>query len=170
MNSNHTVVDSVQIPAMETGHSQVQFIGTPEMIGSNSMAVILGTVPGPGMVHLHSHADPECFYILDGEMEVYQESSGKDKWTQLKKGYFAAIHGNVKHAWRNTSSCPCVALIFTGGDVHAFLRGVCELIQAHVGEEGLSPDAITKIQELAVAHHAWIGSLEENAAIGLKLT
>jgi len=68
---------------------------------------MLGTVPGPEMVRLHSHADPECIYILDGEMEVYQESSGKGRWTQVKKGYFAAIHGNVKHAWRNTSSCPC---------------------------------------------------------------
>jgi uncharacterized cupin superfamily protein len=132
------------------------------------MSVMLGSVPPQGMVYLHSHAEPESFYILDGEMEVYQETESKAEWTRVKKGYFVAIRSDVKHAWRNTSSSLCSVIILTGADVYAFLRELCELTQSNTDETASSSRILAKIQELAAAHHFWISSPEENAAIGLK--
>jgi quercetin dioxygenase-like cupin family protein len=169
MTEDHTVIDTETVPAMETGHSAVRFIGTPEMIGSDSMSVMLGTVPPQGMVYLHSHAEPESFYILDGEMEVYQETVNKAEWTRVRKGHFVAIRSNVKHAWRNSSSNLCAVLILTGGDVYTFLRELCELTQSNTAEKASSPKVLAKIQELAAAHHVWIGSSEENSNIGLRV-
>ena len=49
----------------------LQFLSTPEQI-SDQISVMHGTVPSGVVIPLHSHADPEIFYVLDGSLEVFQ--------------------------------------------------------------------------------------------------
>jgi quercetin dioxygenase-like cupin family protein len=101
--SQHALINTAEIPTVDTGHSQIRFLASPDVTGTKSLAFLQGTVLPGGSVHLHSHADPKCFYVLEGEMEAYQELEGSGAWLRVQKGEFAAIHSNAKHAWRNNS-------------------------------------------------------------------
>ena len=126
----HTVLKVSSLPNFSMGHSQLQFIASPESTGLSSMALIRGKLLAGGHVPLHSLRDPECFYVLAGAMEVYEDRQGSSEWTLVQEGGFAVTHGSVKHAWRNQSSEPCVCLIVTGSDVFAFFRGACDMLEA----------------------------------------
>jgi quercetin dioxygenase-like cupin family protein len=154
---------------MSTGHSQLQFLASPEVTGSNSIAIIQGIVQAGDNVPLHSHADPECFYVLDGEMEIYQDRNGSHEWTLVKKGSLAITHSNVKHAWQNQSSGPCVCLVITGADVFKFLHDFSEMQQFAMREGNSRQELMPKILKLAAETRGWIATLQENEAIGLKL-
>src|SRR5579862_5900463 len=49
----------------------LQFLSTPEQI-NDQIGVMRGTVPPGVVIPLHSHADPEIFYVLNGSLEVFQ--------------------------------------------------------------------------------------------------
>ena len=49
----------------------LQFLSTPEQI-NDQISVMRGTVPSGVVIPLHSHADPEIFYALNGSLEVFQ--------------------------------------------------------------------------------------------------
>ena len=168
MKPQDVVVDTNAVTMQETGHSGIHFLASPELTGSRSLAFLRGTVEGGGNIHLHAHADTECFYILEGEMEMYQDLGGKGAWQKVRQGELALIGSNVKHARRNTSSLPCVCLIITGGDVFRYLLEVIEYRKDAL-QQGTPPRAmLKKIKDLATETHGWFATPEENAAIGLK--
>src|SRR4051794_13643023 len=49
----------------------LQFLSTPEQI-NDEISVMHGTMPTGVVVPLHSYADPDIFYVLDGSLEVFQ--------------------------------------------------------------------------------------------------
>jgi quercetin dioxygenase-like cupin family protein len=49
----------------------IQFLSAPEQI-NDQISVMRGTVPEGVVIPLHSHADPEIFYVLNGSLEVFQ--------------------------------------------------------------------------------------------------
>jgi quercetin dioxygenase-like cupin family protein len=50
----------------------LQFLSTPEQI-NDQISVMRGTVPSGVVIPLHSYADPEIFYVLNGSLEVLAE-------------------------------------------------------------------------------------------------
>src|ERR1700738_2206168 len=81
----------------------LQFLSTPEQI-DDQISVMRGTVPSGVVIPLHSHADPEIFYVLNGSLEVFQADGPSAGWQTVKAGEFVSIPGNVRDALRNT--CP----------------------------------------------------------------
>jgi quercetin dioxygenase-like cupin family protein len=49
----------------------LQFLSTPEQI-NDQISVMRGTLLSGVQIPLHSHADPEIFYVLNGSIEVFQ--------------------------------------------------------------------------------------------------
>ena len=68
-----------------------------------SYFLLKGTIP-PGInVPLHSHGDPESFYVLSGEAQVLAQTEVRLEWKTVRRGDFLHIPPGTKHAWRNRS-------------------------------------------------------------------
>ena len=83
----------------------LEFLASPEQV-DGEISLIHGTLPPQTVVPLHSHSDPEVFYVLEGQLEVY----GATGWRTAKTGGTVAIPGNARHALRNPSSEPAITL------------------------------------------------------------
>jgi quercetin dioxygenase-like cupin family protein len=69
----------------------------------------MAEMPAGVIVPLHSHQDRETFFILSGEIKLYDGTS----WRILKQSDFVDVLGNTKHAWRNTSKSSASLLVVT---------------------------------------------------------
>src|ERR1700735_5804076 len=79
----------------------LQFLSTPEQI-NDQISVMRGTVPSGVVIPLHSHADPEIFYVLNGSIEIFQAGGQSAGWQIVTAGEVVSIPGNVRHALPNT--------------------------------------------------------------------
>src|SRR5271156_4851496 len=86
----------------------LQFLSTPEQI-NDQISVMRGTVPSGVVIPLHSHADPEMLYVLNGSIEVFQAEGPSAGWQTITAEEVVSIPGNVRHALRNTSPSPITA-------------------------------------------------------------
>jgi quercetin dioxygenase-like cupin family protein len=80
--------------------------------------VMRGTLPAGGVVPLHSHADPETFYVIEGEADC---CSG-DRWTRLGAGDVAHIPPDERHAWRTSTGA--VMLVVSTATMGRFFREI----------------------------------------------
>ena len=74
----------------------LQFLSTPEQI-NDQISVMRGTVLPGVVIPLHSHADPEIFYVLIGSLEVFQAEDPCAGWQTVNAGEVVSIPGNVRH-------------------------------------------------------------------------
>ncbi len=125
-----------------------------------------GTLPHGVAVPLHSHAEAESFYMLGGTLDVYQDDGKSSGWSQAGLGDLVVIRGSVKHAWRNSSLEPAVAVVFTGGKVCGFLQEIVRPWDP-VQPPPPSPEYLDHLVRASRKYDYWLATLEENAAIGL---
>jgi quercetin dioxygenase-like cupin family protein len=111
--------------------------------------VMRGTIPAGGVVPLHSHADPETFYVVEGAAERYRDEG----WAPVGARDVAHIPGDEKHAWRTLTGA--VMLIVSTATIGRFFREVAR-----------SPDEFLAI---SARYGYWNATPEENAAIGLTV-
>jgi quercetin dioxygenase-like cupin family protein len=126
--------------------------------------VLLDTVIRPGeSVPLHSHADPECFCVIDGTLELYRDGRA---WTALQAEQAAYVAPNVRHAIRNGGNVPAHILMVTTTHMAGFFAAIGS---PAAGNRSHAADAV----EVAAFHRRvaeygyWFASPEENEAIGL---
>jgi uncharacterized RmlC-like cupin family protein len=118
---------------------------------------------------LHSHTDAESFYVLSGEAEVLVQTTGGLEWQKLRPGDFIHIPVGAKHAWRNRSSKPMSALVSCTAKLGRALQEMGQLMS----EGGMHIPSQARIQHLVETmerYGYWVGSREENAAVGIELT
>jgi len=140
----------------------LEFLASPEQV-DGEISLIRGTLPQQTVVPLHSHSDPEIFYVLEGQLEVY-EATG---WRTAETGSTVGIPGNARHALRNASSKPVTTLTVTKAELYKFFR---ELAKPFDPAQPFAPPTPSEMQQAfdaAGRHHYWIASPAENAAIGL---
>jgi len=145
----------------------IEFLASPDEIGSE-ICLIRGTLPPGVVVPLHSHPDPEVFYVLEGSVEAFQSEDNIDRWTTDGVGAVVAIPGNVKHAWRNALSLPANMVIVTTAKLFEFF---CEITKPFDPDKPAALPSLQATHELsktAARYGFWIASPEENTAIGLN--
>jgi quercetin dioxygenase-like cupin family protein len=132
----------------------VQFL-TPPAGADEAPCVMRGTIPGSGFVPLHSHADPETFLAISGELEGLTYEDGRPAWVGVRPGAVFHVPGGAKHAWRNPSDQPAVMTVVATAKLGRFFR-----------ELASEPERFAAISE---RYGYWNATPEENAAIGLEL-
>ena len=145
-----------------------EFLVPPDEV-KHDVCLIRGTVPPGAAVPLHSHADVEIFYVLEGAVQAFQSRNGSPRWTTVSAGDTVTIPGNTKHALRNSSPLPCTMVVVTTSKLYEFFQEVTKPFDPN---QSATPPTPTEIQEFfrVVARYGyWMGSLEENAAIGLNV-
>ena len=124
--------------------------------------VIKGTLRPGASIFLHSHSDPESFYVLSGDAEVLTETPDGFAWRQVGQGDFADIPADMKHAWRNPHTVALEVVVSTTPRLGGFLRELGALIR----NEGIRPESIRNLEE---RYGYWSGTPEENARVGITI-
>ena len=146
----------------------LQFLSTPEQI-NDQISVMHGTVPSGAVIPLHSHADPEIFYVLNGSLEVFQSEDPSEGWNTVTAGEVVSIPGNVRHALRNTSSSPATLITVSKQELYRFFRELARPFDPSRPPAPPTPDEIQQLFSVAEKYEYWLASRDENAAIGIYL-
>jgi quercetin dioxygenase-like cupin family protein len=128
-----------------------------------SYFVLKGTLPPDVNVPLHSHGDPESFYVLSGEGQVLAQTEGRLEWKTVGRGDFVHISPGTKHAWRNRSMDAFEVVMTVTPKLGRFLLEFGEIATAECGAQ-----LVRKLRDLDERYGYWSGSPEENAAVGIE--
>jgi mannose-6-phosphate isomerase-like protein (cupin superfamily) len=137
---------------------------TVEILASGQCCTILGTVPPGVCVPLHAHDDFEDFFVVSGVVQVLVGRAGGFEWVEARPGDFIHIPGGTRHAFRNTSGEPVVQLITTTPTLGRFFREVGRPVGSALPA---SPEELRQFAETSARYGHWLGSPEENAAVGI---
>jgi len=129
-----------------------------------SYCVMKGVLPPGVSVPLHSHGDPESFYVVSGEAQVLAQTNKGLEWRTVRKGDFVHIPGGTKHAWRNLSNVPSEVVLTLTPKLGRFLLELGAFARTEGGSRFLE-----QVHDLEEGYGYWSGSPEENAAVGIEL-
>ena len=146
----------------------LQFLSTPDQI-NDQISVMRGTVPSGVVIPLHSHADPEIFYVLNGSLEVFEAEGPAAGWQTVNAGEVVSIPGNVGHALRNTSHSPITSLTVSKLELYSFFRELARPFDPNRPPAPPTPDEMQQLFSVAEKYEYWLASPDENAAIGISL-
>lgn len=132
--------------------------------------VFFRTSLAPGkLVPLHSHIDPECFYILDGELDVFIADEAP-KWHAVATGKSLLLPDGVKHAVRNTGMKRADVILATNNRFARFVSEAGRMVATGAPSAPPSPDDIQRMLRASAAFGYWNASPDESAAVtGAKL-
>jgi quercetin dioxygenase-like cupin family protein len=152
------LVDLRSLEAIDVLGPTIQYVTPPE--GPDSAPCIMrGTIPPGGAVPLHSHADPETFIVISGDVEGLVVAPEGPGWIRIGPRDVFHVPGGVKHAWRNPSGEPAVMFIVSTAGIGRFFL--------EVG----GPDATLERFVLTAQRYGhWMGTPEENQEVGLDLS
>jgi quercetin dioxygenase-like cupin family protein len=129
---------------------------------------LMRAVIAPGIaIPLHSHADPEVLFMLEGELEFLQYEGDSTRWLTARSGDLICIPGGVKHALRNSSSAPAILLLATTPNIYGFFLELGKPFHPDQPAGPSTPEDIQRLLTLAAKYNYWVASPQENAAIGL---
>jgi quercetin dioxygenase-like cupin family protein len=146
----------------------LQFLSTPEQI-NDQISVMRGTNPSGVVIPLHSHADPEIFYVLNGSLEIFQAEGPSEGWQTVNAGEVVSIPGNVRHALRNTSPSPITSIIVSKQELYSFFRELARPFDPNKPPARPTQEEMQQLFSLAEKYEYWLASPDENAAIGISL-
>jgi quercetin dioxygenase-like cupin family protein len=168
MSAQTRLVTSSSEPWFDVFGPLQQYLVAPADV-SGAFALIRVIVPPSVAIPLHSHVDPEAFFVLEGAMEVLRYQDGVSRWLPAGVGDLVCVPGCIRHAIRNSSTSRAVILIAATPKIYECFQ---ELGKPYDAGQPVGPPTEADMQRLlalASKYDYWIGSPQENEAIGLKL-
>jgi quercetin dioxygenase-like cupin family protein len=162
------LINSKNEPTFNLLGPLVQFVVDPAD-ASGAFGLIQGVVAPGVTIPLHSHADPEVIFVLDGALEFLQHNGKAGRWLTARRGETISIPGNAKHALRNNSAESTSLLLVTTPNIYGFFRAVANPFNPSSKSAPPTPADMERLMALAAKHNYWLASPEENATIGLNL-
>lgn len=146
----------------------LEFLVTTPAQTSGAFAVIRGIVPPGIAIPLHSHADPEVLFVLEGELNVLMDDGDSSCWLAATPSETICIPGGTKHALRDASAGPAVIQLTTTINIYGFFRELGKPFDPGKPPAPSTPEDMQRLRTLAAKHNYWMASPQENAAIGLS--
>jgi mannose-6-phosphate isomerase-like protein (cupin superfamily) len=153
--SHSYLVDQRTAETQDVLGVDVQYL-TPVDVDADAPCLMRGSIPPHGLVPLHSHADPETFVAISGEMQGLVDG----EWVPVRPGDVFHVPGGVKHAWRNDGDEPALSLLVTTARIAKFFHEVVD---------GPPSEIVERFQAVSERYGYWNATPEENAALGLDL-
>jgi quercetin dioxygenase-like cupin family protein len=163
MSPTARLVDPRTVETIEVLGPTIQFLSTPEP-DDNAPCVMRGTIPPGGVVPLHSHADPETFLAVSGEVEGLSHSYDGFSWVRVRPGDVFHVPGGAMHGFRNRSAQPAVSLIVSTMKIGRFFR---EVATSSTAAGPPSEEQIEHFLATAERYGYWNATPEQNAELGL---
>ena len=135
------------------------------MGSDDANTVLFRTRMAPGRaVPLHGHIDPECFYVLDGCIEVFVVGDPL-RWQAVETGRSLLVADGARHAVRNTGDRPADLILATNNRLARYFREAGR--PATSGTELLpsTPGDIQRMVRVSESYGYWIASPAESAAV-----
>jgi quercetin dioxygenase-like cupin family protein len=162
------LVDPYNVETLDVLGLVVQFLTPPR---DDEPCVMRGTIPPGVIVPLHSHADPETFIQISGEIEGLSQSPEGFVWVAIRPGDIFHVPGGAKHAFRNLSTGPAVMILISTSIIGRFFREIGKPITGESRHsDPPSADAMQHFLKTAAAYGYWNATPEENASVGLSPT
>lgn len=135
-------------------------------MGSNqSDTVLFRTRMAPGrLVPLHSHIDPECFYLIDGRIEVYLVDDAP-RWRVVDTGQSFLVADGMKHAVRNAADKTADIVLATNDRFASFLSEAGRSVTSGSVFAPPTSEDIQRLTRVSQAYGYWNASPAESAAI-----
>jgi quercetin dioxygenase-like cupin family protein len=162
--SGMTLVDLRTVETINVLGPTIQFITSPDG-GGDAPCVMRGTIPPGVVVPLHSHADPETFFVLSGAVEALEYTPDGFAWLPVGAGDLFHVPGGDKHAWRNSGREPAAMLMTSTRRIGTFFREIAALD----GSCPPSQETLDHFLATAERYGYWNATPEENAEVGLAL-
>lgn len=155
---------------------EIKVGGIIDMVGARfEMVARMGALPAdtvffrtrmpPGkLVPLHSHIDPECFYVLEGCLEVFLVDEAP-KWHAIQMGQSLLVADGIKHAVRNPGETAADLILATNNRFASFLGKAGHLVTADAPFVPPSSDDIQHMLQVSRAYGYWNASPAESATI-----
>jgi quercetin dioxygenase-like cupin family protein len=127
--------------------------------------VLFRTRMEPGkLVPLHSHIDPECFYLLEGQIDVFVVD-GAPKWRMVETGQSYLVANGMKHAVRNAGEKTADIVLATNNRFASFLGEAGRSATPGAVFTPPTSEDIQRLMRVSQAYGYWIASSTESAAI-----
>lgn len=146
----------------------IQFVTDPAEEGAP--CIMRGTIPPGGSVPLHSHADPETFLPLSGQLRCLTFHGEAFEWIEIRPGDIFHVPGGAKHAFRNDGREEAVMIIASTAKIGRFFRELG--VPVTLGPPPPGPPSTNQVQrfvEMSARYGYWNASPEENARVGIEL-
>lgn len=112
------------------------------------LSVMRCGIPPGAVIPLHSHSDPEVFYLLEGCVEVFIDDGVSSGWRTAKCGEVVTNPGGVKHALRNLSSTPVSSVLVSQTTLYRFFRELAQPIDPGTQPPRPGPEVRKNLLEL----------------------
>jgi quercetin dioxygenase-like cupin family protein len=188
------LVDQDSVEIIDVLGPTVEFLTRPEADDS-SPCVMRGTIPPGVSIPLHSHADPETFLELSGEIEGLAYLGEDFKWIRIRPGDIFHVPSGARHAFRNQTQASAVMIFTSTSKIGRFFREIGTPVEhgsaveklrlsawkryfREIGrpmtEEAEPPqlpteEMIRHFLETAERYGYWNATPEENARVGISL-
>jgi quercetin dioxygenase-like cupin family protein len=167
MQPSHVVSNELPGSIFDVFWATIEFLTLPPE-QTDEYCVIKGTIQPGATVPLHSHPDPESFFVLSGTVQTLFEHGDRLEWVDVKAGDFIHVAGGAKHAHRNVSDEAVVELITTTPMLGRFFQEIGRPRTAGGPPALPTTDDLQHLERLAAKYHHWLASPAENAAVGIE--
>ena len=160
-----TVINPTPDVRVDLFGPMVEFL-TPPQAANDEFCVLRGVIPAGCSVPLHSHPDTEDFFIISGKVQVLRQGAGGYEWIAGKAGDYVHVPSGARHAWRNVSSEPLVALIITTPKLGRYFLEAGRPLSA--ARQPITSEDIARVAAISAKFGYWDATPEENATVGLR--
>ena len=173
MNSNTQLHAAYKTPLEDQTSRSVMgpiamFLATSDQ--TSGQFSLLNTIVPPGVIApLHSHPGVECFYILEGHLQVLAYHDEQSEWLDLAAGDSVVVPSGARHAIRNISRSAVRALLVTNAELGRFFEEIATPVGPDFVPGPPTAKAVSNFVETAARYGYWLGSPEENRRIGLEV-
>jgi len=126
-------------------------------------------MPAGKIVPLHSHSDPECFYVLSGQIQVRLDDVLLG-WHSVEAGCSLLVADGIKHVVRNSSDQAADLIVVTNNRLARYFREAGRPASPGSALLPPTPEDIQRLLRAADAYGYWIASPAESAAFTLNVT
>jgi quercetin dioxygenase-like cupin family protein len=165
-NVHHRIAEGTCNVALELFGPTVEFLTSPDD-AHDDFCVMRGVVPPGAVIPLHSHDDTETFFIVAGAQQVLVQGAQGPEWSDAHAGDYVHVKGGTPHAHRNVSHGPAIDLIVTTARLGKFFQEAGRLITG--SPQPPTPEEVARFAAIAAKYGYWLGTLEENAAVGIEM-
>jgi quercetin dioxygenase-like cupin family protein len=144
----------------------VEFLRRPSSKGGG-LCVLRGVIPPGITIPLHSHEDPEDFYLLAGTHQVLTQQTGGLQWVDVRAGDYVSIPPGTMHAHRNVSAQPAIDLLITTPKLGRFFEEIGRPVSSVLGPP--SPEDVERFVATSIAYGYVLGTPDQNVAVGIEL-
>lgn len=108
-------------------------------------------------------------FVLSGSVQALVQRQDGFERVIMSAGDFRHVPQGVRHAWKNQSNEPAVAIIVTTSRLGRVFQEVGRPVAAEAFSSTPSLADVQRFADVAARYHHWLANAEENAALGIKL-